>query len=129
MTLTKEALLAGKDLIVEMVLPGYPDTVKIRPLTSLEWSRVATKKIQGITFDAPVRQTPMMKMDLETVTAGGFEAQEMAVQYGLVEPALTMEEVHNLKPGIVSKIAEKIMEISGLTEEEQQKITSFRPLA
>ena len=60
------------------------------------------------------------------VSRNEFEQEVIILKYGLVE-VWTEDEIRSISPpGIISKIAEKILEISQLSKEDIKAISFFR---
>ena len=126
----KAALLGGKDHQVDLEVPERNVTVKIRPLTNKEWMTIAARRLRGLKMEGDPTQFKRggrIMMEMEQMVLNNHESQSQAIQTALLFPVLTMEEVYNLSPGTVNRIATKIFEISGLTEEASEKIASFQP--
>lgn len=124
--LTKEDLISGADLIIEMEIPG--GQVKIRPLTTSEYQQVKARKLRGFstTAKAGVADNNIV-IDLEKATQNDYEADVMAVSMALVEPKMSPDEVKRIKhAGITDKIAKRVYEVSGITAEAIKELERFR---
>lgn len=113
--LTKEDILKGKERQEELYLKEYDAEVMIRPLTDGELTEVFS-----LLGNVPLKDdgTPdTSKMDVSK----NFEALKLAASRGLVEPKLTMEEVSEMKFGVPEFIGTNVLEISGVTSDEEAK--------
>ncbi|MBM3292242.1 hypothetical protein FJY84_06150 [Candidatus Bathyarchaeota archaeon] len=113
--LTKEDILLGKSKQEEIHIEEYGASVVIRPLTDGELTKIFS--LIGV---VPLKEdgTPdMAKMDVMK----NFEALRLAASLGLVEPKLSSEEVAEMKFGVPELIGTKILELSGVTSEEEAK--------
>jgi hypothetical protein len=113
--LTKEDILKGKEHQEELYLKEYDAEVMIRPLTDGELTEVFS-----LLGNVPLKDdgTPdTSKMDVSK----NFEALKLAASRGLVEPKLTMEEVSEMKFGVPEFIGTNVLEISGVTSDEEAK--------
>ena len=113
--LTKEDILKGKDRYEDLYIKEYDAEVVIRPLTDGELTEVFS-----LIGSVPLREdgTPDIgKMDINK----NFEALRLAASLGLVEPKLKANEVAEMKFGVPEFIGTKVLEISGVTSDEESK--------
>ncbi|MDP2365185.1 MAG: hypothetical protein Q8M94_15635, partial [Ignavibacteria bacterium] len=67
-----------------------------------------------------------VKLNMMNVSRNEFEQEVIILKYGLVEK-WTEDEIRSISPpGIISKIAKEILEISQLSKEDIKDISFFR---
>ncbi len=125
----KAALLSGKDLRVPVEIPERNVTVQVRPLTNTEWNIISASQLRGLTMEtSPANiKNGKVKIDLESMVMNNHASQVQTVKVAMVSPVMSAEEIGNMAPGHVAKIARKIFDISGLSEEALEKVASFQP--
>ena len=137
--LTKEMILKGKDKTCFIQVKGFEGELEIRPLTELAWSevRALTGKETEVSLSAVLNKdgqfdkeatakNARVKLNMMNVSRNEFEQEVIILKYGLVEP-WTEDEIRSISPpGIINKIAEKILEISQLSKEDIKDISFFR---
>lgn len=141
LVLSKADLLNGKDSIKEFEFPELGGSISLRPLTDGEFQEVQAVKVSGGKLEgAPVvkngeidpvatQKAIRVQMDLGETQKKEFEGDCLAVAYSLSHSGETWtpDEVRNLKPiGIVTRIAEKVYEISGIKEGIVEDVKNFR---
>lgn len=107
--LTKEDILKGKDVRETITVESYGADVVIRPLTDGELSEILAL-IGGIPIKNDGTPDPT-KVDVSK----NFQALRLAASLGLVEPAMTLEEVAEMKFGVPEYIGSRVLEISGIS--------------
>lgn len=146
---TKELLLNGAKPAPFLVPALDNAEVQLRPLSPTEAQKVqsaqsagmkATQGIPASVGDEPVevgrakpRKSPAaaggqnVEVDLGALVTGSIEAQILATHYGLVEPAMTMDEVRAIRPAtIVEQIGREVMRRSGLGKGRAEQLRDFR---
>jgi hypothetical protein len=113
--LTKEDILLGKGKQEEILLEEYGANVVIRPLTDGELTKIFS--LIGVVLLKEDGTPDMAKMDV----IKNFEALRLAASLGLVEPKLSVEEVAEMKFGVPEMLGTKVLELSGVTSEEEAK--------
>lgn len=144
---TKERLLAGSTPEPFAVPALGGEQVLLRPLSSPEAGAVQSAQVSGITAsqtDAPKetgrvgqaaprgarRAKADLAIDFEKVISGNYRAEALATHYGLVEPALSLEEVDQIRPvEVVEQIGREVMRRSGLGADQAEQLARFRRLA
>lgn len=140
--LSKSDILLGKDLEVVMHIPELEGDLILHPLTEKQYVQVMAIQSGGAKMKgAPVygvdgnidKEASMssmsMEIDLEDSMLREFEANATAVAFSLSsnKPGgehWTVDEVMEIRiPGLVERIAKKIMEISAF---EDKEVESFR---
>jgi hypothetical protein len=106
--LTKEDILKGKELKETIHVDAYGADAVIRPLTDGELSEVF-----AIIGSIPVKEDGTPDIGKIDVTRN-FKALRLAASMGLVEPALTAEDVAGMKFGAREYIGTKVLELSGI---------------
>ncbi|HEY3272324.1 MAG TPA: hypothetical protein VGJ92_01105 [Methanocella sp.] len=113
--LTKQDILKGKDKHETIHVEAYGSDVIVRPLTDGELSEVFT-----IIGSIPLKGdgTPdASQIDI----VKNFKALRLVTSLGLVEPALTVEEVGQMKFGVPEFIGTQILELSGISAKVKKK--------
>lgn len=140
--LTKSEVLLGKDLEIIMHVDELEGDLVLHPLTERQYAQVMAIRSGGTKMKgAPVygadgnidKEASMssmsMEIDLEDSMLREFEANATAVAFSLSsnKPGgehWTVDEVMEIRiPGLVEKIAKKVMEISTFEDKEAE---SFR---
>src|SRR5574341_2143071 len=103
--LTKEDILKGKDKHETLHVDSYDADVTIRALSDGELSEVF-----AIIGSIPLKNDGTPDTGKVDVTKN-FKALRLATSLGLVEPALSIEEVCQMKFGVPELIGTKILEI------------------
>ena len=129
MMLTKEAILAGKDLVYEIDILEPKGTAKLRPLTAMEYNLVQKKKVTGMNQKLSRHDVVagIMNMDYVKTTENEFAGDALAISMSLIEPVLTEEEVKGLKQATFNQLAVEVARISGDTKKAKEMIAAFRP--
>lgn len=122
MVVTKLMLLSGKDFTKEVEIKSLNGSVIIRPLDSLKQEKVNEIRYRGCTL----KGNGLVATDGSLVSKNEVEAQAVLVSLGLVEPALTVEEVKLLPFSVTTEIATEILQISGIYEGAEEAVNSFR---
>jgi len=106
--LTADELLAGADAVHRVRLPAH-----LRPAPAGEDDKTAQIE------DAEVVIRPLLLADVVRLQRSTAQNEQLAsvlmVQQALVEPALTVEQVHRLPAGLVEFILAEVNRISGLS--------------
>ena len=137
--LTKEMILKGREKTCFIQVKGFEGELEIRPLTELAWSEVKalTGKETEVSLSAVLdkdgkfdkdatAKNARVKLNMMNVSRNEFEQEVIILKYGLVE-VWTEDEIRSISPpGIISRIAEKILEISQLSKEDIKDISFFR---
>jgi len=137
--LTKEMILKGREKTCFIQVKGFEGELEIRPLTELAWSEVKalTGKETEVSLSAVLdkdgkfdkdatAKNARVKLNMMNVSRNEFEQEVIILKYGLVEE-WTEDEIRSISPpGIISRIAEKILEISQLSKEDIKDISFFR---
>lgn len=148
---TKEDLLAGGEPRPFEVPALGGLEVTLRPLSTIEAERVEAAELAGIRISgeppAPVpadrkvgqaasrgsfrSPQPRFELDVAEVVKGASESNVLATHYGLVEPAMTIDEVRSkIRPAeAVTQIGEEVKRRSGIGDDAQARIQQFRELA
>jgi hypothetical protein len=113
--LTKEDILKGKERHETVYVEDYEAEVVIRPLTDGELTEVFN--LIGSVPLNPDGSPDVSRMDVNK----NFEALRLAASMGLVEPALTLEDVRAMKFGVPELIGTRVLEVSGVTSQEDAK--------
>jgi hypothetical protein len=113
--LTKEDILKGKERHETVYVEDYEAEVVIRPLTDGELTEVFN--LIGSVPLNPDGSPDVTRMDVNK----NFEALRLAASMGLVEPALTLEDVRAMKFGVPEFIGTRVLEASGVTSQEDAK--------
>lgn len=137
--LTKEIILKGKDKTYFIQVKGFEGELEIRPLTELAWSEI--KALTGNNTEVSINavldkegkidrdataKNASVKLNMMNVSKNEFEQEVKMLKYGLVEQ-WTEEEIRSISPpGIISRIAEKILDISQLSKKDIEEISFFR---
>jgi len=140
--LSKSDILLGKDLEVVMHIPELDGDLILHPLTERQYVQVVAIQSGGAKMKgAPVyradgnidKEASMssmsMEIDLEDSMLREFEANATAVAFSLSsnKPGgehWTVDEVMEIRiPGLIEKIAKRVMEISTF---EDKEVESFR---
>jgi hypothetical protein len=129
----KEDILRSARNVIDVEIPDL-GMVKIRPLNYYESTLIESMALKKMTFggldvnkvkgnmdDAALRQMMMQQLDGDKV--GQLQINEADAVCQIVawclldddgKPALTVEEVKLLAPGVPKAIAEKVKEITGM---------------
>lgn len=140
---SKERLLAGAKPEPFAVSALDGGEVLLRPLSAPEAAEVQSAQVAGLSGAQPgaepaqvgkaaprgvgarSRARPEVSISFAETVAGNYRAELLATQYGLVEPALSEEEIAALRPvAIVTEIGREVMRRSGIGQSAQ--IQQFR---
>lgn len=143
--LTKKDIINGVLNTEWIYFTELKGELQLRPLTDAQWTKIESIRTRGVSISGMPNvdmndksnidmSDVNLTMDLEKITTAEFEADCLALTYGLVaESDWTIEEVKNLQPaGIVRKIADKIYDLSGIkpktlgTDMRSEAVKSFR---
>ena len=113
--LTKEDILRGKDRNEPLYVEDYDAEVLIRPLTDGELTQIFS-----LIGSVPLNEDGNPDVGRMDITKN-FEALRLAASLGMVEPALTKEEVADMKFGVPELIGTRVLELSGVTSSEDAK--------
>jgi hypothetical protein len=113
--LTKEDILRGKDRHEPLYVEDYDAEVLIRPLTDGELTQIFS-----LIGSVPLNEDGNPDVGRMDITKN-FEALRLAASLGMVEPALTTEEVADMKFGVPELIGTRVLELSGVTSSEDAK--------
>jgi hypothetical protein len=113
--LTKEDILRGKDRHEPLYVEDYDAEVLIRPLTDGELTQIFS-----LIGSVPLNEDGNPDVGRMDITKN-FEALRLAASLGMVEPALTKEEVADMKFGVPELIGTRVLELSGVTSSEDAK--------
>ena len=113
--LTKEDILRGKDRHEPLYVEDYDAEVLIRPLTDGELTQIFS-----LIGSVPLNEDGNPDVGRMDITKN-FEALRLAASLGMVEPALTTEEVADMKFGVPELIGTRVLELSGVTSSEEAK--------
>jgi hypothetical protein len=113
--LTKEDILRGKDRHEPLYIEDYEAEVLIRPLTDGELTQIFS-----LIGSVPLNEDGNPDVGRMDITKN-FEALRLAASLGMVEPALTTEEVADMKFGVPELIGTRVLELSGVTSSEDAK--------
>ena len=116
--LTAEDLLAGKDAVVEVEVPGDV----LRPADG------------DAVPDGRVRLRPLTVSDVQLIAKAARDDEVLTsvlmIQRAVVEPKLEQSEVAAMHGGLVSFLVERINRISGLTSDDDElRALAESPLA
>ena len=118
--LTREDLVRGTQKREVLRLPGYEKEVVVRPLSDSELGEVF--RIFGA---VPVDESGFPR--LETVSVSdNLVAMRRIAAIGLVEPRLSEDDVGTMRFGVPAQIAQRILEISGVTPSVGEAAARFR---
>lgn len=141
--ITKEDLLKGTRETKKVYIAELGGEIEIRPLNEEQWVEIEAKR--GKIFDIDItpvmkkdkngnevydpektKETMKMKSDMGKTKFIEFEMDLLTCKYGMVMD-ITEEELRKISPpGIVSRIAEEVMNISKVSKEELKELESFR---
>jgi len=110
--LTKSDILKGKDKRKTIKLDHYNKTVVIRPLTDGELTEVFE-----LIGNVPLNEDGLPDLSLVDISTN-LKALRLVTLKGLVDPKLGEDGIAQMRFGIPGLIAQEIMRLSGLTEEE-----------
>jgi hypothetical protein len=119
---TKETLSRANDLEEKEVdLPTIGGSVRVRALPAKYSAKVSSKAIKMVTDGKTGEQRSIVNL---------AESEALKVHYGLVEPALSLEEVEELSTHLGKawqEIIKAIDDLSGTDEEAvEEKAAQFR---
>ena len=142
--LTKVDLLKGTKKTKKVMIEELGGEIEIRPLNEEQWAEIDAKKVEMfeieemkpvMTKDAKgkevydVKKTSegiRLKSDLVKSKKIEFQVNLLICKYGLIMD-ITEEELRQISPpGIVKRIAEEVLKISKVTQEELEELESFR---
>jgi len=131
---TKEMVLGGIQHTVDVEIPELGGTITVRSLTSHEYAVFQQKLMRSIKISGEKSITKLAKgiADLKEVNLGDFllhqtEAQIYAVSKGIVNgEAWSEEDVGKLSKPVIDKLADKILEITGVTPGAGEAVKKFR---
>lgn len=124
--LTKADILMGKDNVSYEHFDELGGEIGLRPLTDGQYSRVEAVRARGTSLkgvpvigkdgNPDLEKTQLgLEIDMEAMSVAEFEADALAVHLSLADDDWTLEEVRGFTPpGIVSKMAKRVYEISGV---------------
>ena len=112
--LTKEDILEGTRIRVNLSVKEYGREVVVRPLSDEEITQILSKIALPIADDTSSKDS---KVDLQK----NFEALRLAVSFGMVEPRLAYEEVAKMKFGVPEFIGSFILQLSGVSSPDVTK--------
>jgi len=140
--LNKAAILNGRDQVYYEYFDELGGELALHPLTEGQFSQVAAIKAAGSKMSgkaimnsrgevdkAATSQNMEITIDLQKAQEMEFESDVLAVAYSLSDrnETWTDREVKRLRPpGIIKKIAKRVMEISEVTPEQIEQVRSFR---
>jgi hypothetical protein len=113
--LTKQNILDGVNKRESLFIKDYDGEVVIRPLTDGELT-----KVFAVLGNIQLKEDGTPNVSRVEI-AKNLEALRIATSLGLVEPALTVEEVASMKFGIPEYIGTRILEISGVAGPQEVK--------
>lgn len=128
MTLTKEELMAGKDLVYDVEILDPKGTVKVRPLTALEYSKVMGKKFEGVKgkqATGGIRDSGI-EIDLQKTTLNDLEGDSLAISIAAIDPSISQAEAKGLMRKTFVQIVKEIYRISGVAKPEREQVDPFR---
>lgn len=142
--LTKNDLLKGTKLTKKVTIKELGGEIEIRPLNEEQWAEIDAKKVEMFeieemqpvmtkdkegkeVYDAQkTRENIRLKSDLVKSKKIEFQVNILICKYGLIMD-ITEEELKQISPpGIIKKIAEEILKISKVSQEELEELESFR---
>jgi hypothetical protein len=113
--LTKQNILDGSSKRETLFIKDYEGEVVIRPLTDGELT-----KVFAVLGNIQLREDGTPNVNRVEI-AKNLEALRIATSLGLVEPALTLEEVGRMRFGIPEYIGTRVLELSGVAEPAEVK--------
>jgi len=136
----KERILKGKEYVKKISIKELGGEIEIRPLTEEQWAAINARAMKSAKTEfTPVfdkkgevdkektKDTIKFNLDLELLQKGDFEKNILTCTYGIVEEGLTEQELRQISPpGIIEKIANEILKISGIGEEQLKSLQFFR---
>jgi hypothetical protein len=150
---TKDRILAGREPEPFAVPALDGDEVLLRPLSSPEAQAVQAAQVAGIHVSQALRarrpegrvgereagrpqpraaaaEDGKADIDLSEVVKGSYEANVLAAHYGLVDPALSVDELRQIRPTqVVEQIGQEVRARSGLGRNQADELARFRELA
>lgn len=115
MTLSADELLAGGDLLFDVVLPANI----VRPGTPVPTADAQLEVCAANAGDNSVRLKPMTVSDLQLIARAARESDDLAatliVHRALVEPQMNIGQVAAMHAGLLQFLLSKVEEISGIT--------------
>lgn len=140
--ITKEELLKGNKLVKTVTIKELGGDIEIRPLNEGQWAEIDAKKVEMFKIDIePVmkqvdgqkvydnektRDNIKITSDLSKSKNIEFETNLLICKYGMVLE-FTIDELKQISPpGVIKKIADEILKLSQINEEELQELKSFR---
>ncbi len=113
--LTKKEILEGKNATKTLFIESYDAEVVIRPLTDGELTGVF-----DLIGSIPLNENGTPNLSEADITKN-LRALQLATSLGMVEPALTPDEVAGMKFGVPEYIGTKILELSGMASTPEVK--------
>ncbi len=118
--LSKADILLGKDKRITVHLDHYDKDVVVRPLTDGELSQVFE-----VIGNVPLNEQGLPDLNQVDISTN-LRALRMITAMGLVEPAMSEEEVAEMRFGTPGILAKHILELSGLSETAGDDAEKFR---
>jgi hypothetical protein len=134
---TKDLITAGRAPVPFMV-PALDAEVTIRRLRASEAEEVQAAEMAGLKAgskmprrgirptghlakggvqrDEPEEITPDISLDLASIVTGTHRSNQLAMHYGLVDPAMSLAEVQGADAEVVEQIGEEVKRLSGIAE-------------
>lgn len=135
MLLTKAQILAGRNYTEQFFVEELQGEVTIRPLTDGEYTRLQLELLSSVNLPEGVNPAEIdlstfdfSKLKVASLVEAQHKMEWQIVAWCLVdEEPWTLEEVQKLPPGVPSKIAKKVLEISGVGSGADRAALLFRP--
>ena len=140
--LSKVDIIQGKDSVRRFFVEEWGGEVELRPLTEGQYAQIEAIRASGMkmrgqpVFDSrgnvdriATGKNLQMEIDIEESFRTDFEADCTAVAYSLSsnEETWTVDEVMRLRPvGVVTKIAQEVYRITGVSPQRMEELRSFR---
>ncbi len=136
-----EEIVKGTGKYHEIQIEGLPRPIYLRPLSSAELLELqalekrgmkATLNLEGMLDMTPQQRRASVKDQMQSFQQEfDFEKalkMRMEVRFKAISYSMDVDEdyVKKLPPEIVKKIFEKVVEVSGLTEDDLDAISEFR---
>ncbi len=140
--LTRDDILRGSKKTKTITIKELGGDIEIRPLNEGQWAEIDAKKVEMFKIDIePVmkqvdgqkvydnektRDNIKITSDLSKSKNIEFETNLLICKYGMVLE-FTIDELKQISPpGVIKKIADEILKLSQVSEEELQELKSFR---
>jgi|LSQX01.1.fsa_nt_gb hypothetical protein len=140
--LTRDDILRGSKKTKTITIKELGGDIEIRPLNEGQWAEIDAKKVEMFKIDIePVmkqvdgqkvydnektRDNIKITSDLSKSKNIEFETNLLICKYGMILE-FTIDELKQISPpGVIKKIADEILKLSQINEEELQELKSFR---